>query len=453
MLKALIIKNRMESFASGGPIILAIFLLFSIGDALFHYPDKFFWPVAIPIGVTLAMVAGVSGFAGDYKNDWKKFLEYLPLSRSSIWLANILDGLVFPILLLVFLFGYRWLTYVPPQDEMLLHFFPSRGALFIDFCALFFFLDSAFLPFVPFLRKGTHSQALIVAPLMALLAIGFVGLGNLATQVSILPALHDLAPVLLTMAGLQYLAAYLIFARTPWHWPLWRMGLFILLPLQIVVVAGGLGALYAGCMKWQHITPQEQVRFYGAQRVEQNGEPYVLCDVVSYRSAHHQIVLRPSDGRGFYLQRYGLGGERDLISYPGKWATISKWRNEKSFLPGDARLVVRNLDGSNPKTALYIEPVVERQDGLVRLDLRDLHYIPSADRWIYRVDARPVKKTPLGYTTDRMRFRNFQNDTYLTVADGSGKEMFRTKQKSDLQISDSGRALLWKRATAVWVLF
>src|SRR5947208_5310874 len=52
------------------------------------------WFLALVWLVVFGMAAGAGAFSSDLKNNYIRFLEYLPVRRWHMWFANWLDGLI-----------------------------------------------------------------------------------------------------------------------------------------------------------------------------------------------------------------------------------------------------------------------------------------------------------------------------------------------------------------------
>ena len=141
MFKALLDKKIRE--LSAGHAYVGFVVLFMLSFLIIL--AKLSWPSAISglllaplvlIGVFLGFACAVVAFGGDYVKEAQRFLEYLPVRRSAIWLVGYLTGVCLLCLSALLLFGTGLLLYRPPAPEAVTIAQPAGSAPLVPLATL-----------------------------------------------------------------------------------------------------------------------------------------------------------------------------------------------------------------------------------------------------------------------------------------------------------------------------
>lgn len=433
MLRALFTK-KMREFRAGhvraGLTILFLLSFLAVFPRLAAEPSISTWlepeiaallliPLAVA-GFFLGLGCAMCGFVGDYVREAHRFLEYLPIRRSAIWLVGYLTGASLLGLSAVLLFGTGVLLYQPPSPE-LAYFVPDRVAL-TGFTAsfLFWMFSIAVFP-AAFLRLdkegATAANAGGAIGATFLLPVTVV---ILLRQLRIMPSATELAPVLLCSALLFTAGSYVLFTLMPRHMTRAKraacgLGLFS------VCTALVLGHLYVKHLTWREIDPWGQRQIWHVHKPHLANKPNViLADIRSYRSGEHCVSV--DVGQGTY---HDLGRELSFVDVPG---------NASNFLhfvhsPGDEYLrdgtaVVMAPDATSERT-------FELECCMSWSSLDSVKWLRDGKRLVYVADSREVQESHL----------------YVADGDGTVREKFEINYySSEFVLSPSDQIL----ALAPW---
>ena len=146
MLKALAKKKLREMLAGRAYVGLAFLFVLSFlplfARAATHLDIRglLLAPLAV-FGGLLGPLCAIAAFSGDYSKGVNRFLEFLPITRSAIWLVGYLTGIGNLVLSAVLLFSIGVLVYQPGFPE-LEHYVPGRFELVVGGAAALFWMFS-----------------------------------------------------------------------------------------------------------------------------------------------------------------------------------------------------------------------------------------------------------------------------------------------------------------------
>jgi hypothetical protein len=385
MLKALAKKQLREALAGkvyvGGAALLGLSFLPVVARATTHSDIRglLLLPLAIA-GALLAPGCAIAAFHGDFAKGAHRFLEFLPITRSAIWLVGYLAGVCALALSAVLLFSAGVLVYEPAIAE-LEHFVPGRFELVVGgAAALFWMFSIAVFPAASMKMRqegATTANAglmVFVSILLPISCCAFLGM------LSVFPAAMELAPILL-VSGLFYSAgSYALFALVPRHSraatrAAWGTGLFLVCTTVLC------GHLYLAHLTWREIDASEKLVVERVHRPHLDRWPdLLLAEVKSYRSGRHCVSLDAVQGAYHDLGRrlVFVGADNNdggllhfLGIYPGprrvRYAVVSMTPDASRKESVDPDCGERDLDKEslkwlqNPRRLLYPASSPNRQ--------------------------------------------------------------------------------------------
>ena len=296
MFKALLDKKVCELRTSHAYLVFIILFVLSFLAVL----AKLSWPSEISglllaplvlIGFFLGFVCAVAAFSGDYVKEAQRFLEYLPVRRSAIWLVGYLTGVSLLCLSALLLFGTGLLLYQPPVPE-LEYFISGRIALAAAGGTALLWMFSIAVFSVAYLDTGKEgaTSANVSGMLLGTMLLP-VAVGVLLVEVHTLPSVTELIPIFLVSAASYSAGSFFLFALTPRHMKrasraVCGGSLFLLLTAVL------LGHLYLKHFTWRTLDPSEPLLIQRVWQPELESEPdLILANVMSYHSGDHCVSV------------------------------------------------------------------------------------------------------------------------------------------------------------------
>jgi hypothetical protein len=410
MFKALLKKRWREFLANKEWGLFVILLVLSLRPLLSLLPG-----MAPVVGILciflwfLGCLCAIMAFKGDFLNQANLFLEYLPVKRSSVWLANCVSGIAMLCLAVITLFWLDIVLYplgieiggargeALPDESVseLAYLFPERWSMLLSCGSFLFWMFSTAVFSAAYLDKKDFPNGNSSAGLFILGSLAVLPITAIATLVMlcVMPSGPALAPVLLVSGLLFSAGSFALFALTPKHISnssrvCFGLGLLLLGATALV------GQLYAKHLTWRVLDTSLPLRVDGICRPRTDRLPnLLLAEVNSYRSGLHWVSLDVEKaayhdlGRGlsFIEMSDERGGQR-----------LHFWYS----LLADRRV------GPKGDHFLTMAP-----------DATDIHFFKPAGDWFYRQHARwlPDKRVlvyPAGFPAD--------DRCYLCVSDSSG---------------------------------
>jgi hypothetical protein len=314
MVKALIRKRLQEFQASrgwGGLVFLfVISLLPFLGVFIPEQPAQFL-PVVIMAIAAFIMALGcpLSGFMGDYTNQANRFLEYLPLKRSKVWLVGYLSGLALLCLMAVTLCWLEVLLFplgrealevrkgavLDPDLSYWHYFLPGRLAAVVFVSSTLIWLFSIVVFGAAHLDRKDAPTAKPQAPMILFAIFLPIGVAVFLGVFGTMPSAFALSPVLLTSAVLFSAGSYALFALTPRHITLAKRWLLSTV-LFLATTAAFFGHLYAKTLTWRILDTSLPMAIAGVHKANLAAAPnLMLADVRSYRSGMHCVSIQLED--------------------------------------------------------------------------------------------------------------------------------------------------------------
>ncbi len=258
-------------------------LLFSLAD----WPRHWSATARDAALIYVFLVTGISGtvaFGVDLKGESLRFLDYLPLRRSQIWLANFLQGLII-LALTLFALGWRWI-FVAASDEsaeatLLLS---SPGGFVLAAGSVGFFC----LGFGLFSRVLAQDDSPAVTEMIFLLLGVFISLVVLF-YMGLSPGVDELAPVLISSGCILTASSFWIFTLFPPYFGGKRRHLAV----GLMVVMAPTALLFHGyhvCLGLAELAADEELRVYQVVLAE-DPPGHLLAVVGSQRSGSHTLAI------------------------------------------------------------------------------------------------------------------------------------------------------------------
>ncbi len=327
MLKALLKKKLQEFLARKVLSLFPVLLVASLAPLVGLWFDN---PPAIVLshlpllllGGFLGLLCAGTAFEGDFINQANRFLEYLPVRRSSVWLAGYLSGLAILGLAAISLLWLEVLLFPldvdaelvgdgPRPDLLLAHLVPNRLALAVSCGSILFWAFSVAAFPVAYLEKKDERPG--TAPLWMILGGIWLVLAIVATLslLGTLPSGAAISPVLLTSALLYSLGSYALFALVPRHIAPTKHGL-LGVGLFLAITGVLLGQLCVKHLSWRVLDPSRPLEVERVFKPPLEGKPdLVLAEVRSFRSGEHYVSLDVE--RGAY---HDLGRRLRFVEVP-----------------------------------------------------------------------------------------------------------------------------------------
>lgn len=315
----------------------AIPLLFLLGVSLLQFvrlafdtPEARFLPL-VPV-VFLAWAWGAISAATSFRGDDSqahRFLDYLPLRRSAIWLVNYSYGLLLLGLGAAVLLWSTVLVLPSPIDAVAPEYNLSHGLLLPaylvpDRCAMIVFCGSALfwlfsvVAFPAAFRDGPDTPAsgagwAVIAMLASMGAP--VAVIAMLGWLRVVPSALALSPILLVSGALYSLGSFALSVWTPKH--LSAGGRGIIAVALFLAISGALaGHLYAQHLAWRVFDPSLPMRIGPLRQPHRRNPDLLLADVYSYRSGSHYVAFHVADSTYHDLGR-GLAHINDSENNSG----------------------------------------------------------------------------------------------------------------------------------------
>lgn len=379
--------------------------------------------------ITLMGVAGgAAAFNLDLTKGGMRFLEYLPVRRWHVWLANVADGFFWVLLFAVAMTWHRTLLWSPAaanpdgyNNGLAAALFSSRftllaGALSLSFCA---FSVATFFR----LAVQRESAALFRTMMGAITTIFMIGVLPLAMLVT--PSLTDLQLPLFLVGLLYLLAGLFIFLFVPPEWGYWRRAVLVNWPLTVLLTLLTVVVTVSLSLHWARLDVAD-VTSARVIRLPDRSDRVVLLDVTSNRSANHLLRLdtRTGDyvelGRGLtpVVDTEGtarpVGRDGDFVAWSqlSRYGTISRERRTlrvssaatSELLPPGGRFNVDGLEFEADAPAyttdgLYAVLIGSRRNAnsggsavlVVDADARVLRRLPAATGTLLAFDPNAAR--------------------------------------------------------------
>ncbi len=335
---ALIRKNllygRWGALAAVVPALLASVLI------PHHIWEEFgaLWDLAVIFVISLGVMLGINSFGADSKDEAIRFLDYLPLRRLEIWLANYLPGLlILGLVVLAFAWRAPFLTSVADPIERYGPFWLSGpGWPFVLAGGSVGLLGLGLGAFSGALFLRENPAAALVLGLISL----HVALVALVMYLDLTPKLDQMAPLAALSGGLFAAASLVIFILAPAH--LGGRRRFLLAGasmtgiLSVVVLIG-----YTACQGWAELVPGERLSLNPLALVhEPHG--YLLVEASSGQSAEHMLAIDVENEQATELGRgLELLDQKSTRGFVRRACFYSKL-SEGGLWPGPRRLILSN---------------------------------------------------------------------------------------------------------------
>jgi hypothetical protein len=304
-LAALVIKCNTQPGWISTILVLILMAGLSVWDSRSPF-EGVGWLLMLWWLTILGTSAGTGAFSSDLKNDNIRFLEYLPIRRWQIWLADFADGLFWLGLFIVAAVWWRTLHWTPPdpnafsRDPLPIILFRGRWTLPVGCAALGFcaFASAAYSR----LAIERDSTAIFRAFSDAVAIVFMIWL--IPVSLGLTPALDELAIPLALIGALYTLAGFVTFMYTPREWGRWKRWWLIRLPTLLILLICTFAIIALMCQHW--------ARFDSIDLEDVTVEPRAdlgekaLLTFHSRRSGAHLLTLDTQSGATHYLGR-GLG--------------------------------------------------------------------------------------------------------------------------------------------------
>lgn len=281
-------KNLARGYSSGPLLFAGIAFIISLLDWHYSFPDRTWYSIAMGFWI-LSFAVGGACFETDLAKDNIRFLEYLPVRRSHIWLANYVDGLYSIILAVIAAGWHRTLWFVPAGAGSMEEFpslFATRWSFLLGVGASAFWFFSVAVFFRTFFQR--ISVALLPA---GAVVIALVLLKAYTIEIlQLTPSWLEAAPVLF-LSGLLFSAGgFLLFVLVPAYKPQWMRCLVFGTPTMLVIMLIGTGHLRYEWLRWKEISPHATLEIDSAV-VPLNQKNTLVAEVIDKRSGSHMINL------------------------------------------------------------------------------------------------------------------------------------------------------------------
>jgi hypothetical protein len=401
-------------------LVTAFALAFAAADARWEFVGGWI-PMIVMIGL-LGGAAGSSALDTDFKEHNDRFLEYLPVRWSHVWLAASLNELAACGVVILCLTGYRVLSWAPQQGEdggvveSLL--FASRWDLLLMLGAVIFYSFASSMFWRTFFRG---EKSAIVPQLLGQMLFVWVPVAALALT-QLLPSSRGLAWVLLQLGAGFLAAAFFAFVLPPRHWGKWRQFLVYGSPLLIALFVYEMSLLYVWSGRWAKLDWSEpRLRHHSARWKEGSADSEAggAVKILSMRSGDHTYWCDPVSGRTWHLGRRMILASGTATGPKGTLlAAFMKFR-PNDLWPTRERLVIFSPDRS-----------VWREVGEMHSLVQEGH---KANRMAWAADGKHLLVTTMNHQGLLPS---------LIVMDQNGqvlKKMFLSSIDSDIVTSHSGR--------------
>lgn len=239
-------------------------------------------------------------FGADLLGKNEPFLQYLPLSRSQIWLANFTYGLAWALLASLVLTAAPMWTWTPlerPENPLQLLVLSSRASLFFGVLSVVL-LTFCSVSYYRFYSTSDNATMLNAITMIAVVAAWTL----LPIWVGITPSMYETFPAAMALASLLALGGYICYAHTPVHWSRLRRFFSASLPLKFVILCVFGGILFLQTQRWIHLEPGESITLGSVTLVA--GQPrIVVISLWSTRSGSHVYAVDLETGKRKYLGR------------------------------------------------------------------------------------------------------------------------------------------------------
>jgi len=437
---ALLKKNFAFGYWMGSIIFILIGLMFSTFDLLFSFPEEM-WIFFLIFIFILTCCVGLGTFNSDYNKDNIQFLNYLPIKRSEIWLANFADGFISLFLVILALSWYRTMTYTASAGNFynreLLFLFNNRWDLMVGGGAVCFWCFSLSMFFRIFIKSETHSTVLVVLCLF-IIVIAFIGaLGFL----NLTPSLVEFVPLFFLSGLLFTVSGFTVFAKTPSYLEPWKQLLGFCLPGFFIIMTLFTTYFYFCCEKWQELIPGEKLFISGIDNktVNKNNRQFLVTKLRSSRSGTHIVSIDLDNGQYYDIRRHRYYNYNyDVLNCQNKLNFMTEFPFHSLF-PGQNSYIQVDPDGQNYKILFELHRDTSRKINAAESQYR-ISY--SSFKWSkdeeYLVYGKRLQKPGANY---------FEADNFLIISDSKGKILkeVSVQDMNSFQISDENRLLYIKK--------
>lgn len=456
MLKALAKKKLREFLAGRAYVGLAVLFALSFLAVFARAttsPDirgLLLMPFVL-VGGLLGPTCAIAAFSGDFIKGAHRFLDFLPVTRSAIWLVSYLTGICSLAISAVLLFSVGVFVYEASIPE-LAHFVPGRLELAVGGgAALFWMFSIAVFPAGSMetrQERATSANAgwMVLAPIILPMGVCMF----LGGVLSVLPSALKLTPVLL-VSGLLYSAgSYVLFALVPRHSHA-AMRAACGAGLFLVCTALLFGHLYLAHLAWREIDADEKLVIQRIHRLGLEGRPdLLLADVRSYRSLGHCVSIDAVRGtyhdlgRGLMFAGADHSGSGFLHFLDTDVGPRRVHYTVVSMMPDGSRRECVSIDCGrrylgkdsfkwlqNPRRLLYPASSPDGQQGYLCVAdstgtlLKRYEVRRDNDRYILGLSNRILTLAPAKQSTDRLPGQEpvVEEEPYLMIDVDAGTEI------------------------------
>ncbi|MCK5843805.1 MAG: hypothetical protein KAG97_03795 [Victivallales bacterium] len=384
----LIKKNFAHEYWSGGFLMIAVGFSISLSDIAWVFPFELWFAMLCVISF-FAFLSGGSEFSYDSSKEADRFLEYLPLKRSSIWKANFIDGILPILFMLIAALWHKTIYFTPGEHSILLSFLRSpetRWDIPLG-CAVFAFWFFALNIYFRGYFKNDIVLAMITTPII--IVVCFL-IQILLELLEITPSLLELAPPFAVSAALFTTAGFLMFTRIPRHVSQVKVFLLLVLPIFTLLLSLLFGHLYLNCLRWNRIEPGEPLLFWNRTPaiLAKNGRKYVVWNnAFSYRSGHFLLSIDTETGE---IPFYSKCISNIFKMNPPKIA-YTTYRYNHALIKNKMRNVIVDPDGSSPKVILTGKDYFDSQQGKY-VNIHNVLFSPHGKTLFYTVFPASYRK-------------------------------------------------------------
>lgn len=298
-MRQLLRKNLVAGWIWEGSLIGFAFLLSLLGSTSWFASADRDNLSNLYLIMTSALLGHLS-FNADMRRHGLAFLEWLPVPRFAIWLANFLHGVAVLALICCALLWLQALvppvTLVDPYEKLGLTVPLGQRWLGLFSVGLGFYTLTHFWRVVV-----RHEFGALVPMVVVPLVVEALDRAVLRSWLKLEPHFHENTGVALAAALFFAVAAAFAFVNTPTHTDLrhrlWRVGL----PLFAVASLLALAVCWLQCRQWSHLSTTESLAI-GNLKVLAGTPPRFSLEVQGSRSGRH-LVVTDLDGHWLDLGR------------------------------------------------------------------------------------------------------------------------------------------------------
>jgi hypothetical protein len=297
-------------------------LAFSLLDARWRF-SGIAWILPCYLVVLLGLAGASSAMNIDLKHDNILFLEYLPIRRWQIWLANSLDQLIACLLVIPLLCWCRVLTWTAADADLAPGehgLFESRWLLPVALASGVFFVFSYSLYWRTFFKSDKATMVPSLLGTSIYIVLPFV----IPAVLMLAPTFWDVLPLVLIQGTVFALGSFIAFSLPPAHWTNARRFVWLGIPLALAALCIEIGMELHACGRWQRLDWKEEGLSVFVQPTS-GGSQWVIANVQSPRSGGHFFVYEPGHDRFTYvgrnlnfMTRQSVSRDNPLIAVPNE---------------------------------------------------------------------------------------------------------------------------------------